>query len=74
MILCDHTWPGKIIWAKTYRSVISLIVLRYVYYPGSTKPTPGTPGDGPLITLLCGAMLQVGGVGCIRSLTFQVIS
>ena len=73
MIRCDRC--GKIIPAKVYPPVICLIVLRYVYYPGSfTQLTPGTPDGEPLITLLCGLMLQMGGVGCIRSFIFLIKS
>ena len=73
LILSEYL--GKFVWAKMYPSVIHLLVIRYVYHLGSfTQLTPGTPVDEPLMTLLCGFMLQMVGIGCICLLIFLIIS
>ena len=69
MMWCDH-WNNHL-----DQNVPLCNSLRYVYHPTSfTQLTLGSPVDGPLITLLCGLMLQMGTVGCIRSLIVVILS
>ena len=66
---CLNTWPGNNHLGQ------NVPICDSPYSPTVRLPSiPGTPVGEPLITLLCGLILQMGGVGCIRLVIVLIIS